>query len=536
MFVPKNIDQSRYSKQYVNLESNDTKFVVVGGGTAGWLTALTLKYYYPDVHVKLIESSEIGILGAGEGTTPQIISLLEQLGITLPEIFINANGTIKNGIKFTNWHGDKTHYYHGFGNVSDLCLLSQTRVNQTIPLIVAEKAAQGQSLDDIDFTAAISELNATKFTVSTQLKNKTANNTTHFNSLGQYSIHFNANMLADFLKAVGVQRKIECVDGIVNKINTDENGYITSLDLNHERTIKCDFVFDCTGFKRLIIGNFYKAKFKSYKQHLPVNTAIPFQHKYESDTSPIPPYTEAIAMKYGWMWKIPVKNRFGCGYVFDKNQISMEDAKKEIDQFMGYEVEVPKTFSFEAGVYETPWIKNCVALGLSSGFVEPLEATSIWVTINSLHWLSNSNAGMVYRNPYIIEAYNKSVERINDQVLEFLYFHYITNRTDTTFWKDFLTYTKVPDGLLELVKTRNLSLIDDEKYQFNFFNPMSYYAVGLGLNFYDKVTAQNLFNSINYGNRKQQYFYSKKRFVQNLKLTLTACIDHRSYLDYTSNS
>ena len=193
-------------------------------------------------------------------------------------------------------------------------------------------------------------------------------------------------------------------------------------------------------------------------------------------------------------------------------------------------------FAKEAGVYETPWIKNCIAVGLSSGFVEPLEATSIWVAINSLHWLANSNAGLVYRNPYIIEAYNKSVERINDQVLEFLYFHYITHRTDTTFWKDFLSYTKVPDGILELVKTRNISLIDDEKYQFNFFNPISFYSVGLGLKFYDKVTAHNLYDSINFGPRKQQYLFTKKRFLQNLKLTLTACIDHRSYLEYTSNS
>src|SRR6056300_141304 len=314
--------------QNLKLINQKFKFCVVGGGTAGWLTALFLNRYYPKSNVTVIESSDIGILGAGEGTTPHFVDFLQELNIDLNYIFKNASATLKNGIKFTNYNGDGKSYFHGFSDNNNLDYTHSTTVNNcNSPLLALEKVSAGQNIDGIDFSSIISDANLSKFD-------------NNFNKKGEFALHFNANYLAKALKEIGLTRGINLMDDIVNEIKTNKDGYINELVMNNQ-SLECDFVFDCTGFKRLIIGDFYKSEWKSYKDNLPVNRAIPFFIPIREDEE-IPPYTEAIAMKYGWMWKIPTQERYGCGYVYDKNMVSDEDAKKEVDEYLGYEVESPR--------------------------------------------------------------------------------------------------------------------------------------------------------------------------------------------------
>jgi hypothetical protein len=198
------------------------------------------------------------------------------------------------------------------------------------------------------------------------------------------------------------------------KLNPNES---LILENNEEQLV--DFVFDCSGFHRLLIGKHFNSEWASYKEYLPVDMAVPFFIPIDEE---IPPYTEAIAMKYGWMWKIPLQNRYGCGYVFDSSLISEEDAAKEIEEYLGFVPEYPRknkgAFKFNAGGYKTPWVKNCIAIGLASNFIEPLEATSIFSSIDSLRRAVFNTLSLEECNDDIIDRYNKEIESINSALAD----------------------------------------------------------------------------------------------------------------------
>lgn len=504
--------------QNLKLINQKFKFCVVGGGTAGWLTALFLNRYYPKSNVTVIESSDIGILGAGEGTTPHFVDFLQELNIDLNYIFKNASATLKNGIKFTNYNGDGKSYFHGFADNDDLDYTYSTTVNNcNSPLLALEKISAGQNIDGIDFSSIISDANLSKFD-------------NNFNKKGDFALHFNANYLAKALKDIGLTRGINLIDDIVNEIKTNKDGHINELVMNNQ-SLECDFVFDCTGFKRLIIGDFYKSEWKSYKDNLPVNRAIPFFIPI-SENEEIPPYTEAIAMKYGWMWKIPTQERYGCGYVYDKNMVSDEDAKKEVDEYLGYEVESPRQFNFSAGTYKDIWIKNCIAVGLSSGFIEPKEATSIWVSIQQLHNFLQHTDGVVYKNQNSIDEYNKKNMQTTDEILEFVYLHYVTNRKDTDFWQNFTKNNKMPEAVNEYLKqcentVPNFAHHNEEQR----FPLKSHYAICAGLNLFKPDVANKTFKSLTQGITYDAYINKRDEFFKELQKVMPTLKNHRQYIE-----
>lgn len=373
------------------------KYVILGGGTAGWLTALYLNKHFPQDEVVVVASSEIGILGAGEGTTPAFMEYLDEVGITELELVSNCKATLKTGIKFTNWNGDGEHYFHNFW-------------------------------DD------------------------------------KYALHFDASLLAKYLQDVAIKRGITLIDGEVIKILTDENDNITTL-VTPQAPIIGDFFFDCSGFRRLLIGRVYRGDWEEYD--MPCKRAIPFF--LPNDGKNFPDYTESVAMKYGWIWKIPVQGRYGCGYVFDSTMTTDEEAAQEIRDYLGHDFTSPKTFNFNPGAFKNVWIKNCMAVGLSSGFIEPLEATSIWIQILALKLFVNNRD-----NP---EKVNNDVKELNEDILSFLYFHYLSQRKDTGFWTDFQTNNYMPEKLLNRLRKT------DTKYDFNLFPDKSWHAIAAGIRY-----------------------------------------------------
>ena len=515
----------------LDLNNPKTKFVVAGGGSAGWLTALFVKKHYPNISVTVIESKDIGILGAGEGTTPHFVTMLDELGIPSSEILKHANGTIKNGIKFTNWNDDKEHYYHNFATFGNLDYDNTTIINYSdTAMIVAEEIANNRSLNNVDFASLANERGLVKFIAKNNITIPPPNPILYFNGLGKFALHFNAHKLADFLKTVGVSRGINVVEGIISKINTDKEGYITSFKLENNRTVKCDFVFDCTGFQRLIIGKHYNSEWKSYKEYLPVNRALPFFRKIDDN---IPPYTESIAMQYGWVWKIPLQDRYGCGYVFDSNLISDEDAKKEINEMCGEQVDIPRSFSFEAGVYKQQWVKNCIATGLASGFVEPLEATSIWVTINTLRKFLVHIKGVTYKNETHIKLFNNTVNKMTDDILTFVHFHYLTKRVDTLFWKDFTKNNKTPGLIQRLIENdKDLMILANDGLLDNVFPFFIYLQVGAGIKYFNQEEAKKTFESLNTGLRQNVYKTAKEFYLRDVNLALTSLPKHKDFINF----
>ena len=508
-------------------------FSIVGGGTAGWLTALYIKKYYPWANVRVIASSEIGILGAGEGTTPQIISFLDSLGIAVSDIVKYAKGTIKNGIKFTNWNGDNASYFHNFtgGYDNNPFLVGDTTGNGHSSLIL-EQIALGESLDDVMFPSQLSQKNLVGYTPINSVLNKNEPPIFHFNKFSNHALHFDAKLLAKFLKKTAMYRGIKFVEDDITTPQTDTNGYITGLNTKKGELIPSDFVFDCSGFSRLLIGDFYKTKWISYADSLPMKKSIAFFIANDSDT--IPPYTESIAMKYGWAWKIPVEGRFGCGYCFDSDFITDEEAIAEIKEHFGDDIEIGNTFEYEAGRYENSWVKNCIAIGLANGFVEPLEATSIWGFIGSLRYFTENTIGVMTRDEFILNKFNEKMNKFNDNVKDFIFLHYLTKRDDSDFWKTFRDKNKTTENIEKLLNECKHTMPDNDFINSisKFFDITSFYTIMDGLGLFDKEIAINTFNSLVSDIRRDEIAERKKLYFLNMFVTLKTAQDHADFIKY----
>jgi len=255
-------------------------------------------------------------------------------------------------------------------------------------------------------------------------------------------------------------------------VQTGDDLNRTGLKLSSGLNVESDFVFDCTGFKRKFIGELYNSPWNSYKDVMPAKRAIPFFLPNNENKQ----YTESIALKYGWMWKIPVQGRYGCGYVFNPDMVSDEEAKQEIRELLEHDFESPTTFNFEAGAYDKVYINNCMAVGLSAGFIEPLEATSIWVQLVALK-LFVENFG----NENAKEKINNDLKDINDDVVSFLYFHYLTKRKDTKFWSNFQNNNNMPDKLKDVInKNYDDSLFENKN---GLFEKRNWQAIKHGIRY-----------------------------------------------------
>lgn len=435
--------------------------VVVGGGTAGWITALYFQKTNPGVPVTVIESEQIGILGAGEGTTPNFPHLMQSLGISVSELITECQATIKNGIKFTNWNSERNFYYPFFAQAGLGEQAYRYPFGTSLPTFITPilGAMRGVSSFKYDLTSQISELNLVPmydkgFAEDSDIIPGTAVAT-------EWALHFDARKLAAFLRTKAVERGALRIEGTVEQVNAAADGYITSLTTTAGE-IPADFVFDCSGFARLIVGKFYKGDWKSHSAMLPAKKAVPFFLPLDDE---IPPYTESIAMDYGWMWKIPTQERYGCGYVFDSDFISDDKALEEIETRLGRSVDSPKTFTFDPGCYRNPWVKNSLAVGLSSGFIEPLEATSIWQMAKLLQRFLSDSTSLTTRNDESRRNFNKVYVEETENIASFLHLHYVTKKTNTPFWKDFTKNNSMPDdvkAILSIIKER--PIYDDIDY------------------------------------------------------------------------
>lgn len=388
--------------------SNAQRIVIIGGGSAGWLAALAFHNKYPDQQIKVIASEEIGILGAGEGTTPFFVKFLERIGISAADIIKNCAGTAKLGIDFKAWRGDGKDYFHSFEDIDTLDYSNENKTTYSgLSYVLAKSKKVPVVLEE-----------------------------GHPRTVSTWALHFDANLLAKYLKAVALERGVIYVDAKVSSLETTKDGEIAAVRLVSGDAIDVDFLVDCSGFARLALGETYKTRWLSYENKLPVDTAIPFFIPHNND---VPPVTEAIAMKYGWVWKIPVRDRYGCGYVFDSSYINKAEALKEAEEYFGMALTSPKTFTFSPGRYRHTLVKNCLAVGLAQSFIEPLEATSLWVTCTVLTCFLHHDGLHKWGNSSVNKEVNRVYESKMDDIVSFVHLHYITDRKDSIFWRNFST-------------------------------------------------------------------------------------------------
>ncbi|CAN7430049.1 tryptophan halogenase family protein [Caulobacter sp. LjRoot300] len=440
--------------------------VVVGGGTAGWMAAAALsKVMGTQAYtITLVESELIGTVGVGEATIPMITMFNNVLGIDENEFVRETNATFKLGIEFAGWRREGHSYFHPFGQFG----VDMDGINFNHYWL--RWMQTGGGTDHGRFNAETEAARQGKFGRTGDGRPTSLPNI-------NYAFQFDASLYAAYLRRYAEKRGARRVEGQIVKVERNgQDGLIESLLLKDGQTIRGDLFIDCSGFRGLLIEETLKAGYEDWSHWLPVNRAAAVPCAKVED--PVP-YTRATAREAGWQWRIPLQHRTGNGYVFCDQFISEDEAARLLlTRLDGAPLAEPRILRFVTGRRRKSWIGNCVALGLASGFMEPLESTSIHLVQAGISKLLAMFPKGGF-NPLIIDRYNAEMEADYVNIRDFLIAHYkITEREDTPFWR-YCKSMSIPDSLatrLEIFRARGEAMVVHHEL----FKEQSWFAVLMG--------------------------------------------------------
>ena len=442
--------------------------VIVGGGTAGWMTAAALCRMIKNsgVSVTLVESEQIGTVRVGEATIPSIRTFHSLLGIDENDLLRQTEGTFKLGIEFIDWGRLGDRYLHPFGEYgADIQALKFHQLWLKL-----------RSLGDSE----LGDLGAYNICVAAAKSNRFARPNGPPNSILaslKYAFHLDAGLYARFLRNYSLSRGVQRIEGRVVDVRVHpHNGFIRSLQLHEGRSIEGDLFIDCSGFASILLSRTLGVGFESWSNWLPCDRAVV---QACDNSEPLLSHTRSTADKYGWRWRIPLQHRIGNGYVYCSDFLSDEDAGTRLTSTLdGTPHAVPSVLKFTAGCRHRLWERNCIAIGLAAGFLEPLESTSI-------HFIQMGIATLMALfpdksfSPVEAEIYNRHMRQAYLKTRDFLILHYkATEREDTPFWRHCRSEL-IPDSLQEKIelfrsKGRVLPDLDD------LFTTNSWVAVLMG--------------------------------------------------------
>ncbi len=410
---------------------------IVGGGTAGWMTAAILSQWLSKVEIKLIESEQIGTIGVGEATIPHIRNALALAGLDTLKMISKSKATFKLGIQFVDWGAPGESYVHGFGKIGrdmlwlhphQLWLAARERVPDQI-----------QHFDSYSINCVACRKNRFAFP-------DTRNPNLPLADM-DYAYHFDASLFARYLRSESEARGVERIEGrIVEVIRDPESGHVDRVRLEDGPEVGGDLFVDCSGMRALLIGDALGIDYEDWNHWLLCDRA---QAVPCASVEPLTPYTRSTARKAGWQWRIPLQHRIGNGYVYASNLLSDEEAAETLlANLDGEALADPRPVSFRPGRRLKVWEKNVVAIGLSSGFLEPLESTSIHLIQTGVHRLLAMFPAIGFSQADIDE-YNLQARTEYEDVRDFIIAHYkVTRRTGDPFW-DHVRTMDTPDSLKE---------------------------------------------------------------------------------------
>ncbi|MFZ9050078.1 MAG: tryptophan halogenase family protein [Steroidobacteraceae bacterium] len=408
------------------------RIVIAGGGTAGWMAAASLsRLLGRTLDITLIESDAIGTVGVGEATIPTLLTLHELLKIKEQDFLAAVRGTFKLGISFENWRDVGKDYIHSFGWTGKDCWAAGFQH------FWLKGQRMGISREYGEYCAEWVAAKQNRFAV---LPSKGLN----------YAYHLDSSLYARFLRNIAEGHGVRRLEGQIRQVNRDgESGYISSLDLDSGVRVEGELFVDCTGFRGLLIEQTLQAGYEDWTHWLPCNSAVAVQT--ESVAPPIP-YTRSIAHDAGWQWRIPLQHRVGNGLVFSREHYSDEQAiEKLLGNVEGKVLTDPRVIRFAAGTRKLHWKHNCVALGLSSGFIEPLESTSI-------HLIQRGVIRLMQMFPYDgirqpdVDEFNNQMRFEIENIRDFIVLHYhVTERSDSDFWRYCRSMT-IPETLAHRIE------------------------------------------------------------------------------------
>lgn len=411
-----------------------TSVVIVGGGTAGWMTAagLAATLSAKGVKVTLIESEDIGTVGVGEATLPGIRFFNQKLGLNESELMAATKATFKLGIEFRDWGRIGDSYIHPFGDFG-------FEINR-VPFhhYISRGAQHGLPTHMDQYSLPVMAARQGKF----QLPHEDSKNV--LSTFG-FAYQFDAGLYAKYLRAFCEARGTHRIEGRIIDVALDaESGFITSVTLENGDSIEGDLFVDCSGFRGLLIHKAMDVGYRDWADYLPCNRAVTAACEHEG---PFLPYTRASAKASGWQWRIPLQHRTGNGYVYCSDFISDDEAcSSMLGDLEGKQRTDPKFLRFTTGQREKSWVKNCVAIGLSGGFLEPLESTGLFLIqeaiTNFIELFPAKDCAQVDQ-----DEYNRIMDLNFERVRDFLLLHYVaTTRDDSPFWNH-LRSMEIPDSL-----------------------------------------------------------------------------------------
>ena len=463
----------------MNNSQTGKRIVILGGGTAGWITATAMIDNWADkgFDITLIESPAIGTVGVGEGSTPRMKLFFDSIGVQESEWMPRCNATYKNGISFANWSTRPGfgRYFHPFASQLD---------QHTSTAFYFNTYARRQGVDvhahpDRFFLAA-------KLSENRQGPRPTEN----FPFVVEYGYHFDANLVGDFLKERAKDLGVKHIEAMIVDVRQSGNGDITGLLADTGETIEGDFFVDCSGFRGALIQKTLDVPFRSFAENLFNDSAVVLPTEPQEN---IGSQTVSTAMKNGWAWEIPLTHRIGNGYVYSSSFCSSDEAEVELRTHLGLldrDIEA-RHLKMKVGRVEEHWHKNCLAVGLSQGFIEPLEATALNLVCNTVYdFIETVDAdGFAGRSR---ESFNERVNDRFERIRDYIVAHYIMNsREDTDYWKQNGDNKHVSDALRQILQIwksgKSLSQEMERLQIHSSYTAMSWHCLLAGYGFYPDI-------------------------------------------------
>jgi tryptophan halogenase len=518
--------------------------VVLGGGTSGWMSACVIQRTLSDLgvadaSVTLIESQDIGIVGVGEATLNDLKRALQFLGIDERSFMASTNATFKNGIKFVNWRDDPAkigshHFYHPFEE-------TPTIDGMWLFDIFAVLRA------DHDFDVDYGYLTGPSAFISDKQRSPKTADSKPYEGLFNYAYHLDTVLFGQYLRQLGLARGVRRIVDNVVSVRNDERGFITALETREHGAVAGDFFIDCSGFGGLLINKHYGVEFHGFGDSLLNDRAVALRVPYLTANDRVNPFTMATAASNGWIWDIPLSaqqvalgehqqwsddsahGRRGVGYVYSSNFISDEAAERELRAYVGAQAAgvTARPLKMRIGHNRRLWVKNCVAVGLAGGFIEPLESTGIALVSQGLELLRVHFPTRDFAEP-LADSYNDAMASLYEHIRDFVVVHYCTTqREDTEYWRANKHNPNVPPRLaaqLERWRYRAPAIFDN-KSGFNFFHPTSFHYILAGMHRFTEPTdyVRNRLPS-------ERVAFMRRRIRDVHANALAASIDHVEYL------
>lgn len=425
------------------------KIVIVGGGSSGWSVAAYMSKFLGDIEISLIESTDIPVIGVGESTLPPLVDFMKSLGLEEEDWIPKCNATYKSAIRFEN--------FHQVGEPPIWFPFEPVEIVQNRPLSRfwhyrhLTDPAYSDRFTFYDYNFLAPEICSLGKTV------KSIPGTS-------YAYHVDAGLWGEVLKEVAIKHGVIHVVDTITEVNQHEDGSIKSLSRKQGPDLDADLFIDCSGFSALLIEKTLGEPFEEYYDYLFNNKAVALRMPYEEKETEMVSYTNCHALSSGWVWTVPLYNRIGTGYVYCGTYKSEDEAESELRKHLGEERTkdcAARHLDIRVGKHHRTWVRNCVAIGLSAGFIEPLESTGLFIVQGAVQVLTNILQKDSDYNAVDQKVYNDSITRLLEIIRDFLVCHYaLTEREDSAYWSDVKHTTRIPDSLSEKLQFARLAMPD----------------------------------------------------------------------------